>query len=327
MKTLFVNKYQPVYFKDFGENNETIRIIQTLLFMDNLNILLVGDMTSGKTSILNAIIREYYHEYDEKEYQENVLFINNLKEQGIQYYRTEVKTFCQTSTHIKGKKKIIILDDIDLINEQSQQVFRNCIDKYSNNVAFLASCSNKQKVIETLQSRLINIKINPLKQTTLEELFNKIAEKEGILIEEDAKQFVLNVSNNMMKVLIHYMEKFKLYHQPITLEVAMSLCTDIHFSVLEMYTEQILQNDLQNAIRTIYTVYEKGYSVMDILDNYFAFVKNTDLLNETQKYQIIPYLCKYISIFHNLHEDEIELALFTNNLIKEFHNPNKLCSL
>jgi len=27
-------------------------------------------------------------------------------------------------------------------------------------------------------------------------------------------------------------------------------------------------------------------------------------------------LCKYISIFHNIHEDEIELALFTNNLFQ-----------
>jgi DNA polymerase III delta prime subunit len=50
-----------------------------------------------------------------------------------------VKTFCQTCSVIKGKKKIIVLDDIDLINEQSQQVFRNCIDKFSHNVNFISS--------------------------------------------------------------------------------------------------------------------------------------------------------------------------------------------
>jgi hypothetical protein len=54
---------------------------------------------------------------------------------------------------------------------------------------------------------------------------------------------------------------------------------------------------------------------MDILDNYFIFVKNTAILTEEQKYKIIPFICKYISIFHNIHEDEIELSLFTNNLI------------
>jgi hypothetical protein len=57
---------------------------------------------------------------------------------------------------------------------------------------------------------------------------------------------------------------------------------------------------------------------MDILDNYFLYVKTTDILTEDEKYRIIPLLCKYITVFHNIHEDEIELALFTNNLIDIF---------
>ena len=75
---------------------------------------------------------------------------------------------------------------------------------------------------------------------------------------------------------------------------------------------------LNQAIQILYSIYEQGYSVMDILDNYFLFIKMTDTLSEDQKYKIIPYLCKYISVFHNIHEDEIELALFTNNLISCF---------
>ena len=64
---------------------------------------------------------------------------------------------------------------------------------------------------------------------------------------------------------------------------------------------------------------------MDILDNYFLFVKTTKLLNDDEKYKIIPYICKYITVFHNIHEDEIELALFTNNLIGILlQNPPKM---
>ena len=53
---------------------------------------------------------------------------------------------------------------------------------------------------------------------------------------------------------------------------------------------------------------------MDILDNYFLFIKTTTTLSESEKYEIIPIICKYITVFHNIHEDEIELALFSNNL-------------
>ena len=99
---LFINKYQPLYFKDFGDDNEVIEMLKTLILIDDLNILLIGDMTSGKTSILNALIREYYFGFSPKDYEENVLYINSLKEQGINYYRTDVKTFCQTCSNIKG---------------------------------------------------------------------------------------------------------------------------------------------------------------------------------------------------------------------------------
>jgi DNA polymerase III delta prime subunit len=313
---LFINKYQPLYFKDFGDDNQVIKMLKMLILIDDLNILLIGDMTSGKTSILNALIREYYSGFSPKDYEENVLYINSLKEQGINYYRTDVKTFCQTCSNIKGKKKFVVLDDIDFINEQSQQVFRNCIDKFSHNVNFVSSCSNNQKVIESLQSRLTIIKIKPLQKDNLIKIIDNIKQNENIEIDQDAENFIVNISNNTVKILINYMEKFKLLNKRITLNLATQLCTNISFLTFEDYTNKILNLQLQSAIQIIYELYEKGYSVMDILDNYFIFIKTTNILSEDQKYKIIPYLCKYITIFHNIHEDEIELALFTNNLIK-----------
>jgi DNA polymerase III delta prime subunit len=110
--TLFINKYQPLYFNDFEIEPEIVEILQTLIAMNNLNIMFVGNMGSGKTSLLNALIREYYKGIDN--YKDNILYINSLKEQGINYYRTDVKTFCQTCSSIKNKKKIVVLDDLDL---------------------------------------------------------------------------------------------------------------------------------------------------------------------------------------------------------------------
>ncbi len=311
---LFLNKYQPLYFKDFETDDEMIDILYTLINMNNLNILFIGDIGSGKTTFLNASIKEYYKGFTSQEYQDNILHINSLKEQGINYYRNDVKTFCQTCSSIKQKKKIIVLDDIDIINEQSQQVFRNCIDKYSHNVHFISSCSNSQKVIESLQSRFVIIKIKPLQKHNLNKIMQKIIDFENISITPDARNFMLNVCNNNAKILINYMEKFKLLNESIDLDLATSVCTNISFLTFEEYTELLKKGQLGPAVKMLYNIYDKGYSVMDILDNYFLFVKITKSLSETQKYKVIPIICKYITVFHNIHEDEIELALFSNNL-------------
>ena len=317
---LFINKFQPIYFNDFEIDNDMINILNTFIKINDLNILFIGDIGSGKTCFLNALIREYYKDLKPPQYATNLLHINSLKEQGINYYRNDVKTFCQTSSIIKNKKKIVLLDDIDLINEQSQQVFRNCIDKYSHNVHFISTCSNNQKVIESLQSRLIIIKIKPLNRENMQKILNKIKIKENIVIEPEAEDFIINISNNTAKILINYLEKFKLINLPITLDLANIICTNISFLTFQDYTNYLKNKDLKNAIKILFDIYDKGYSVMDILDNYFLFIKTTNLLTEDNKYEIIPFICKYISVFHNIHEDEIELALFTNNLYQTIFN-------
>ena len=111
MELPFIYKYQPLFLKDFEMDEELLTLIKTLISMDNLNVLFVGDSGCGKTSIISAIVREYY---DGKVLSDNVLCINSLKEQGISYYRTEVKTFCQIKSSIPNKKKTLIqLDNLD----------------------------------------------------------------------------------------------------------------------------------------------------------------------------------------------------------------------
>jgi len=310
----FTSKYQPKILSDFTINSELIDIIKTLADMDNLNLLFIGNSGSGRTSLIHAIIREYYGE-DVSLNNDNILTINTLKEQGISYYRTDVKIFCQTSSSVKNKKKVLLLDDIDIINEQSQQVFRNCIDKYSNNVIFLASCCNAQKVIESLQSRMNVLNIKSPSEEQLKNIAIKIIDSENISLDEDVLSFIVKVCNGSIRILINYLEKFKLLNIHINFELANRVCTNISFIELEKYTNLCKKNNLRGALKLINSLILKGYSVTDILDSYFTFVKITDILDEDKKYKIIPLLCKYIAIFHDIHEDEIELSFFTNNLI------------
>ena len=313
MSSPFIYKYQPLYLKDFEIDDELAELLRSLIDMNSLNLLLVGNTGSGKSSLISAIIREYYGDDYVKE---NVLFINNLKEQGISYFRSEAKTFCQTASNVKGKNKILVIDDLDIINEQSQQVFRNCIDKYSHNVHFIYACTNTQKVIDSLQSRLTIVKLKQQTRKNLEYICQKICRAEDIIIDKDATDFLLKISNNSIRILINYLEKLKLLGKPVDIDLVNNTCTNIPFTKLTEYTQLCKdKSNLKKALKLINALFEHGYSVMDILDNYFLFIKITEIIEEEKKYQITALICKYISIFNNIHEDEIELSLFTNNLI------------
>ena len=311
----FLKKYKCKKYEDFIIDKQFIELLYTLINTNNINILFIGNRGSGKTSLINSTIREYYQ--TDSIPKQNVLYINNLKDQGIQYYRNEVKTFCQIKSDISGKKKFVVLDDIDNINEQSQQVFRNCIDKYSKNVNFISSCTNSQKVIESLQSRFLILKIKPVSNDLLKSILIKVKNNENISIDNQVSDFLITVCNNSIRLLINYLEKFKLIGSNITIIDAKNICTNISFFDYEPYTNYwYKEKNSEKSITYIFNIFYKGYSVMDILDNYFTFIKITNIIPENIKYKIIKIICKYISIFHTSHEYDIELAFFTNELIK-----------
>lgn len=312
----FIAKYKPYFIDDFHMDSDFSAILNTLFEMDDLNLLFIGNTNSGKTTFLYSIIRQYYGlKKNEHISESNILFINNLKEQGIQFFRNEMKTFCRSRCNIHGKKKLIIVDDMDTINEQSQQVFRNYIDKYKNNINFISVCTNIQKIIESIQSRVHILHIPPLSTTKMREIMNHIIKNENITMDEASKDYLISISNNSIRNIINNLEKIYILGESIQLDICKKLCSNISFQQFENYILAFQsENPLQNAIKIMYDIHEYGYSVIDILDFFFTFIKLTDLLSEDQKYKTIPIVCKYITIFHNIHEDSIELFLFTNDL-------------
>ena len=104
---LFLNKYQSLYFKDFETDDETIDILQTLINMNNLNILFIGDIGSGKTTFLNATIKEYYKAFTYNQYKDNILHINSLKNKVLTIIAMMLKHFVRLVLLLTLKKKLL----------------------------------------------------------------------------------------------------------------------------------------------------------------------------------------------------------------------------
>jgi replication-associated recombination protein RarA len=304
MKLPLMYKYKPSTLQEFKMDANLYTILLKMIELDTLNIILMGGPGTGKSCLINLIIKEYY----KSDSNDNILMLNNLKEQGIQFYRTDVKYFCQT-TCTSGKKKMIIIDDIDMINEQNQQLFINYINKYPN-IHFVATGTNSQKIMEGIQSRLVSLKLHALSPSNLKEILTTITTTEHIDIDADAQETILSIANGSARMLINYLEKFKLLEQTITNKMVDVSCTNIRFSTFNSYTTFVLDHNHVDACKIMNTIHREGYSGIDILDNYFLYIKASTLA-DTMKYKIIKILCKYITIFNQIHEHPIELMFFT----------------
>lgn len=311
MSLTFSEKYKPRYLNDFNLSQEMEHLLKTLINNNDMNILFIGEHGTGKTCLIETLLRNYYNTTD---YKNNVLEINNLHEQGIQYYREDVKTFCQTS-FINSKKKTIIIDDLDTVNENSQQVFINMMDKYK--VQFICSCSNPQQVIENIKSRLFNINMPVFDDKKLTQIMQLICINEKIVVDTNVEQFLIKISNNSIRLLKKYLEKLFLLNikKNITLDIALECCTSISFHTLDNYIKFCKNKEMTKAIELILSISDLGFSPIDIYENLSLFVETTNNIDENIKFKLIELICKYITLFYNIHEHNIELVLLTRQIV------------
>ena len=317
MQIPLFSKYAPTKLSEFGEKGGVVKM---LLAMESMHILIIGGAGVGKTSLCTTIVKEYYGDTPTKHIEDNVLILNNLKDQGVSFYRTDVKCFCQTKSSITKKKKIIIVDDIDTISESGQQVFLSCIDLFKKNIIFLATCRCASKILENIHSRMVAVQLFPFQRVFLESLLARIADQEEIVIEEGVSLAIVERCNHSVRILLNYLEKFRLLKQPVTLTLVQAQCSIVQEWYLKDLIDFVLAKNLRSAMDLVEKVYAEGYSVMDMLDAIFTFIKQGQCrLNEEQSYRCIKVLCKYIYIVNHVHAHPIELFFFLNDCIAQCH--------
>jgi DNA polymerase III gamma/tau subunit len=158
------------------------------------------------------------------------------------------------------------------------------------------------------------IKLNPVRESYLRGLMCKVIQAEQIQLEEEAIPYIMSLSNYSVRTVLNYLERYKILNIPITKEYIQQTHTDIHTKQFETFTNYIKNRQTKEAMHCIVQLYKDGYSIMDILDAYYVFIKKTNM-EEEYKYKIIKIICKYTVVFNNIHEHHIELLFFVNDCI------------
>tara|TARA_Y100000768_G_scaffold387064_1_gene377125 strand:- start:1737 stop:2729 length:993 start_codon:yes stop_codon:yes gene_type:complete len=321
-----INIFKPKEFEDFNISESDLKILKIFIENNKFNFIINGNTSTGKTSLIDVIINKYYNldDYTEKDKKNiidnNILTINILKDQGIQYYRNDVKNFCNSCSIIKDKKKILVIDSIDNINEHNQYVFKNYIEKYSN-VNYIISCNDINKIYESLLHKLEIIKLKPTNYDFLYKLFLKINENMKINLNKHEYEYLIHISENSIPCLINNMEKINLLNiknEENKMEIIKSCSSIILENNFKIYINLCINNKVKEAYEYIKDIYNDKYSVIDILDNLINYIKSSDYLDKEIKYKLLQMLIKYIDIFYNHNEDSIELLFITKNIIEIF---------
>lgn len=316
----FIDKYSPTCFDETIYSSTLIETIKLTIKLGNVHLLFVGPQNCGKTTMINCFIREYFELKNGASLpHQNIMFMNIMREQGITYYRTEMKTFCQSKCTIHNKKKLVIIDDIDTIHDSCQHIFRCFMENYKNNVIFICSASCENKIIEQLQSRLCILKLNTPSFDSISGIIKTICNNENMFINNDALSYLINITNKNIRKIITTLEKIYIFNDTFSV-IDIELCKKFSLSInddqLNSYLTNLINKDIVTAYKLLIDLHNVGFSVIDIIECFYTFIKMTNRLDDSVKYKFTIFICEYIVSFYKIHEHPIELIFFTNDILQ-----------
>ena len=219
-----------------------------------------------------------------------------------------MRTFCRSNT--TKHKKVVVVDDIDVVNEQSQQVFRSTMDAFASSVQFIATATSEHRIVDGIASRFTTINLPPVTVPGMRTLMQRILTKEALTLPENVQNFIIATSNLSPRVLLSTLDKLCLIGGARTLSECKQLCVAVDFSHYEKLVAAIFCDQPSQALEVADSMCAQGYSPLDVLDGFFHSLHLHPQLTEIQRYETTKIISRYVGTCHSCHTDALQLRLF-----------------
>ena len=301
-------KYRPQSLTDTGISQASVTLLTAMLRSDRLRVMLVGDSGSGKTALIQLLKKLYYGPTPTDDL---ALHVTPHGSKTVNDQRADLRTFCRGHG---TRKRMVIMDDAEHIAPALHQTLKACVDKHGDNILVVCACTCEQRVCGNLRARLLTIRTRHLGTTSLRLLLERVCDAEKLRVGDAAKKHILDASGPSARALLQNVEKLALHGGRVTLDLAHRCCSSVHPQVLAEFTEACRSNDGgYDGARRLYDLYDRGHSIMDLLDAYLSYVKVAPLPDH-ELYPAIQCVAESIRQFYDDHDDVISLALFARRL-------------
>jgi len=278
---IWVEKYRPktindIILPDYLKNN----INKWIKDREIPNLLLISKTPGlGKSSLAHVLISEL---------QAEALFINASLESNIDTLRHKIQGFVSTVS-FDGKPKIVVLDESDYLNPKSTQpALRSFIEEFSKSARFILTANYKEKIIEPVRDRLIEIDFDILfneHKELVKDIFlrnKEILELENISYnKKDLTNIVKKYYPSLRKILMKLQQhstngNLNLHKESIDID-----------NIIEILINNILNKDFQLMRQNITNLLDSAIIYTELYENLdkFPIEKHPNIVLILAKYQ------------------------------------------
>ena len=161
----------------------------------------------------------------------------------------------------RGRYRVIIIDEVHMLTQEAFNALLKTLEEPPPNVVFIMATTEPRKVPETIVSRTQRFDFRPVSEELIAQRIRKVAELEGISIEDEAIIKIARHAEGSLRDGIALLEQLAVYAE----NSIKSLDVDHLLGVVEeayylRLFEAVLERDTVRAIEILDEIMAKGYS-------------------------------------------------------------------
>jgi len=197
---LWTEKYRPKQLSQIvGQEHFTMDAVNWVEENNMPNILLYGNAGLGKTAAAIALAKSMLGE----SFEDNFYELNASDDRRLETVRTTIKEIAQAKTLGGMPFRILLLDEMGGMTKDAQNSLKRIMERYANNIRFIITCNDRNKIIFPLQSRCANYRFKPLANEVILEVLQSIIQKEGLRTfdDDELSSFIYDLNGDLRRAI------------------------------------------------------------------------------------------------------------------------------
>ncbi|MCW4031202.1 MAG: replication factor C small subunit [Candidatus Bathyarchaeota archaeon] len=294
-EVMWVEKYRPRTLNDIVDLNHIIESLQ--VFLENPStmphLLLAGIPGTGKTTVALCIARELFG----KNWKSFTLELNASDERGINTVRDRIKDFSRYSRAGFGDAPyaLIILDESDQMTGPAQTALRRIMETSSRTSRFILICNYSSKIIEPIQSRCAIFRFSKLDKNAMVEHLKNIAEKENLMLLEEAAERIVEYSEGDLRYAINALQTAAAYRRgDIDEQTVLQVVGEASPKQVQLMLTKALSGDFIEARKMMYDLIgQYGFSGSEIVRQMQRELLKVSYLSDNKKAELTNIIGEY----------------------------------
>lgn len=285
---LWTEKYRPTKISDIkGQEHFVMDACSWIEINDMPNVLLYGNPGNGKTSAGIVLAKEFLKD----NFKDNFFEVNASDDRRLETVRTTIRQVAQSGTIGEVPFRMMLLDEMDGMTTDAQNALKRIMERYSNNIRFIITCNDRNKIIFALQSRCANYHFKSISNENMLDMVKDILFKEqiGRFSDEELAAFIYTMNGDMRRAITE-IQAAKASNSTLQRQIDISL---------EEYHQMLIKitNKNSNILGELHDLLYKGRTVKEICLGLHDAVINSKGLDSALKFKFLRTIgeCEYRS--------------------------------